>query len=157
MLESVNRRFMGERRRKTDNDFILEAALDVEEVIPGSDDEVNDIVDPDSVPDDVYKKIDKALDDIIDKDDYDDADAAELVDDDVDDDDESDSIVIDDIITEQAGAWLDCEDMGHPDQDRGDGCDDLEQPEYDAEGSVIDGGGESMTESIRQLRNLTRG
>lgn len=170
MLESVNRRFMHARRRQREIDFIMEAALDVEDAVPGTDAAIDNVVDPDSVPDEVYRKIDKALDDIVNREDYDDTEIKELIKDDMDDEDFDDEDIIDDmeldgVITEAAGAWLDCEDMGHPDMDRNDGsCDDTEQPEYDAEGSVIDGGGESMTEaylgnasSIAAFRKYARG
>lgn len=162
MLESVNRRFMHARRRQREIDFIMEAALDVEDAVPGTDAAIDNVVDPDSVPDEVYRKIDKALDDIVNREDYDDTEIKELIKDDMDDEDFDDEDIIDDmeldgVITEAAGAWLDCEDMGHPDMDRNDGsCDDTEQPKYDAEGSVIDGGGESMTESIRDLKRLAK-
>jgi len=143
MLESVNRRFLANRNLRRDDDLILESVLDVAEIIPGSDEEIDDVVDPDSVPDDVYKKIDDALESYVSKTDYDDTDVEGLVDDDVGESDE-DVEKIDTIITEAAGAWLDCEDIGHPDTSRRNGCTDLKQPYFSPTGSVLDGGGDSM-------------
>lgn len=117
MLEAINNAFNAQKRAARDHELIMEAALDVEEVLPGSDEEEDDMLDADSVPDEVYNKIDKALDDLISKSDYDDSSTDELVDDDIDEDEISDE-ELEVVITEACGPWLDDENIGHPDTSR---------------------------------------
>ncbi len=88
MFGAINNEYTKKKNDSKANQFIIESVLDVEEVIPGSDEELEDVVDTDSIPDEVYAKVDKALDSIVDDPDYDDTEAEELVDDDDDDDDD---------------------------------------------------------------------
>ena len=111
MFESINRQFEEAKRSRADQDLILESVLEVDEVIPGSDDELEAQVDVDSVPDDVYKKIDAELEKIVSAPDYDDTEAEELYDE---EDEEFTDAEIDAVITEACGAWLDDENLGHP-------------------------------------------
>ena len=115
MFESINRQFAEAKRSRADHDLILESVLEVDEVIPGSDDELEAQVDVDSVPDDVYKKIDAELEKIVSAPDYDDTEAEELYED---EDEEFTDAEIDAVITEACGAWLDDESLGHPDVSR---------------------------------------
>ena len=111
MFESINRQFEEAKRSRADQDLILESVLDVDEVIPGSDDELEAQVDVDSVPDDVYRKIDAELEKIVSAPDYDDTEAEELYDE---EDEEFTDAEIDAVITEACGAWLDDGGIGHP-------------------------------------------
>lgn len=99
---SINSQFDKARRDRAENEFIVESVMGVEEVLPGSESEMEDIVDVDSVPDDVYKKIDAELDKIVGDPEYDDTEAEELVD----DDDDIDDNEIDAVINEAVGEWL---------------------------------------------------
>ena len=96
-ISTLNRRFDANRRWTHGRSTILESVLGIDEVLPGSDDEMEDTVDVDSVPEDAYKKLDAALDKIVEDPDYDDTEAEELAEDDFDedevDDDELDAIV----------------------------------------------------------------
>ena len=51
MLKSINEEFNRAKQNVADDAFILEAVLDTEEVLPGSEEEIDDVVDADSVPD----------------------------------------------------------------------------------------------------------
>lgn len=114
MFESLNKQFQSAKKSRSDNDLIVESVLDVDEVIPGTDDEMEAEVDVDSVPDDVYKRIDAELDKIVSDPNYDDTEAEELFD----EDDEISDEEIDAVITETCAAWLDDEGIGHPDVNR---------------------------------------
>lgn len=106
MLSGINKKIAAAKRAANDSALINESVLDVDdEIIPGSEEEIDDIVDPDSVPDDVYKTIDAELDKLVKKPGYDDVDAEELVDDDIDEDEISDG-EIDAVISEAAGQWI---------------------------------------------------
>ena len=84
LFGSINSQYEAAKRDRAENVFILESVLGVDEVLPGSDDEMADVVDVDSVPDSAYKKVDAMLDKLVDDPDYDDTEAEELADDDVD-------------------------------------------------------------------------
>lgn len=100
MLGEINKSYNAAKCNAAADRFIAEAAMDVEEVVPGSDDELDDLVDTDSVPDDVYAQVDKALDAIVGKEDYDDTEVEELIDEDDYDDEEDPEI--DALISEAA-------------------------------------------------------
>ena len=53
MFSAINEQFTREKKKRTDDDLIAESVLEVEEVLPGSDEELDETVDPDSVPEDV--------------------------------------------------------------------------------------------------------
>ena len=130
MFESINEAYKKAKHELEDNQFILESVLGVEEVIPGSEEEMDDTVDVDSVPADVYKKIDQSIDNMINNGEYDDTEIDEMVDDDIDDEE------IDIVITEAAGSWLnegnDCE-CEKKDKDDDDSDDDEEEEDEDEE------------------------
>jgi len=112
-FNSINQQYKARKRAMFDNRFIFESVTeDVDyddETGAAEEDDIESTVDSDSVPKDVYKKIDAMLDGIITKEDYDDTEAEELLDDDDVDDGEDidDDNEVDAIITEAAGAWLD--------------------------------------------------
>lgn len=111
MFKSINEAF---NKRKADilsRERLLESVLEVEEVMPGSEDEMDDVVDADSVPNDVYKKLDAELDKIVDDPDYDDSEIEEMID----DDDEVSDEEIEAIMDEACNAWYDDNGIGHPD------------------------------------------
>lgn len=91
LFGSINSQYEAAKRDRAENAFILESVLGVDEVLPGSDDEMADVVDVDSVPDSAYKKVDAMLDKLVDDPDYDDTEAEELADDDVDEGEIDDS------------------------------------------------------------------
>ena len=91
MLEEINKQYNNEKKNASEEQFITESVLEVEDVVPGSEEEMDDVVDVDSVPDDVYTKVDQALDKLISDKDYDDVEADELLDDDMDEDEVSDA------------------------------------------------------------------
>ncbi len=106
MFNTINRKINAAKRAKKDREFILEAALEIDDVIPGSDAELEDAIDVDSVPDEAYKKADEALEKIVSDPNYDDTEADELADDDYDEGEVSDD-ELDALITECCGPWLD--------------------------------------------------
>ena len=111
MFKSINEAF---NKRKADilsRERLLESVLEVEEVMPGSEDEMDDVIDADSVPDDVYKKLDAELDKIVDDPNYDDSEIEEMID----DDDEVSDEEIEAIMDEACNAWYDDNGIGHPD------------------------------------------
>lgn len=111
MFKSINEAF---NKRKADilsRERLLESVLEVEEVMPGSEDEMDDVVDADSVPDDVYKKLDAELDKIVDDPNYDDSEIEEMID----DDDEVSDEEIEAIMDEACNAWCDDNGIGNPD------------------------------------------
>lgn len=132
MLNGINRQFNAAKKTAAEDQFIAESVLAVDEVIPGSEEEFDDLVDVDSVPDDVYKKVDKALDDLIGDENYDDTEVEELVDDDDIDDEELDAV-----IDEACNAWYDNEGINHPNTDLR--CPNTKpQPKFDVNTSVAD-------------------
>lgn len=134
MLGEINSRYMEKKNTEKADRFIMEAVLDVEEVLPGSEDEMDDVVDVDSIPDDVYKKIDAELEKIVNDPNFNDDDIEELVDDDVDENDVDDD-AIEAIIDEACSAWYDDEGIGHPNTTKRDGG--IHQPLYRPTGSVL--------------------
>ncbi|MCM1230071.1 MAG: hypothetical protein NC489_08060 [Ruminococcus flavefaciens] len=106
MFGTINRLFRSEKLSLKDRRTILESVLGIDEVLPGSDEELEDNVDVDSVPEDAYKKLDAALDKIVEDPNYDDTEAEELADEDF-DEDEIDDADLDAVINETCGAWLD--------------------------------------------------
>lgn len=102
-ISTLNRRFDANRRWAHGRSTILESVLGIDEVLPGSDDELEDAVDVDSVPEDAYKKLDAALDKIVEDPDYDDTEAEELAEDDF-DEDEVDDAELDAIVDEAVSA-----------------------------------------------------
>lgn len=119
MFKSINEQYRREKKRLAENAFILESVLDVEEVIPGSDEELDSVVDTDSVPDEAYRKVDDVLERIVTAPDYDDTEAEEMVDDDdgLEDDEELNG-ELDAIIDETQGLWYDDENLGHTNVNR---------------------------------------
>ena len=129
MLGEINKAFNSAKNNDKERRFMLESVLDDDELI-GGDDDMEDVVDADSIPDDVYKRVDAALDKMI-GDGIDDTEVEEMVDDDMSDINSED---IDLVITEAVGQadkkfWYDDENIGHPDQDRADGV--KQQPLFD--------------------------
>jgi len=108
LFPTINAEYRAAKRADADNSLILESVLDVDETLPGSDEEMESIVDPDSVPDDVYAKIDKELDKIVEDPSYDDTEAEEMLDDDFDVDDISDAEI--DAIMDEAVAMMERKD-----------------------------------------------
>lgn len=105
MFDSINAAFNGAKNDIAEHNFIVESVLDVEEVLPGSEEEMDDEVDVDSVPDDVYAKIDKVIDKYVSSDKYDDTEAEEYVDDDEYDDTDIPDEEINAIVTEAVSLW----------------------------------------------------
>ena len=116
MFGAINNEFNRKKRALSNDELIAESVLSVDEVIPGSEDEIDDQIDVDSVPDEVYRKIDSELDKIIDDPNYDDTEAEELLDgDDEDISDEDLDAIIDEACNK---CWYDDENLGHPDTGR---------------------------------------
>ena len=108
MLQGVNNAFNSAKRAAREDQFILESVLGEDDILNEMDDDMDDIVDVDSVPNEVMSKVDAALDKIIGNG-IDDEEIDEMLDDDIEDEDS-----IDIAITEACGAWYDCEAIGHP-------------------------------------------
>lgn len=106
MFGEINRRFNKAKKNAEENRFIVESTLDVEEVLPGSEDEFDDEIDVDSVPEDIYKEIDKKLDELISKGDYDDEEIEEMVDEDDDFDDDDFDIKVEEVVNEAIDRWV---------------------------------------------------
>lgn len=110
MLQGVNNAFNSGKKTAREDQFILESVLgNDDDILNEMDDEdMDDVVDADSIPPEVMNKVDAALDKIIGNG-IDDEEIDEMLDDDVDDEDS-----IDIAITEACGAWYDDEAIGHP-------------------------------------------
>lgn len=113
MFGEINRRFNKAKRDAEEHRFIVESTLEVEEVLPGSEDEYDDEIDVDSVPEDVYKEIDKKLDELISKGDYDDEEIEEMMDDDDDVDDDEFDIKVEEVVNEGINTWIMNEDPSY--------------------------------------------
>ena len=114
MLEAINKGINAAKQSEKDHELISESVLDVDEVIPGSEEEIDDIIDVDSVPDEVYKRVDDALDKLIAREGYDDTDVEEMMEEDIDDEDGPSDAEIEAVVNEAANAWVDDEGIGHP-------------------------------------------
>lgn len=108
MLQGVNNAFNSAKRAAREDQFILESVLGEDDILNEMDDDMDDIVDVDSVPNEVMSKVDAALDKIIGNG-IDDEEIDEMLDDDIEDENS-----IDIAITEACGAWYDDEAIGHP-------------------------------------------
>lgn len=117
MLSGVNAQYRNKLADAKNNTFIVESVLGVDEVLPGSDEELDDLIDVESIPSEVYAKLDKAMDNLIGDDGIDDDEIEELIDEDDDLDDEAFE-ELDAVINEAANAWYDDEGIGHPDLSR---------------------------------------
>lgn len=110
MFSAINRQFNESKRKIRDDQLIMESVLEVEEVLPGSDEDIDDVLDSDSISKEVYDKVDAMLDKLVSASDYDDVEAEELLDD-GDDDDITDE-ELDAIITEAVDGDLEALDEG---------------------------------------------
>lgn len=137
MFDSINAAFNRAKNDIAEHNFIVESVLDVEEVLPGSEEEMDDEVDVDSVPDDVYAKIDKVIDKYVSSDKYDDTEAEELVDDDDYEDVDVSDEEINAIVSEAVSLWESCdEDDSDDDDDEED--DEKEKSEDDSDDNEDD-------------------
>lgn len=100
MFSSVTKAYNAARKKLANDKFIVEAVVDVDEVLPGSDEEIDDQIDTDSVPDEAYRKIDAELDKLVSNPDYDDTEVEELSDDDEFDENEVSDAELDAIVDE---------------------------------------------------------
>jgi len=108
MFRSVNDAYERARRNRANDRFIVESVMDVDEVLPGSDEETDDLIDTDSVPEDAYKKLDAELDKLVSDPNYDDTEAEEMADGDDDfDEDDIDDADLDAVIDEAVEAMPD--------------------------------------------------
>ena len=108
MFSSVNKAYEQARRDRKNDKFIGESVMDVDEVLPGSDDEIDDMIDTDSVPDEAYKKLDAELDRLVSDPNYDDTEAEEMADgDDEFDEDDIDDADLEAVIDECVAAMPD--------------------------------------------------
>ena len=112
MFKSINDEYNAKRMFAKSESALIESALDDDMIM---DDDEDDDVDVDSVPDDMYKKVDAALDKVISDPTYDDEEIEEMV-----DGDEDDVSEIDAIVDEAVNAWYDDENIHHPNVDRRD-------------------------------------
>ncbi|MCM1231738.1 MAG: hypothetical protein NC489_16595 [Ruminococcus flavefaciens] len=84
VFSSINSQFEAAKKARNANVSIYESVMGIDEVLPGSEEEMEDVVDVGSVPDAAYKKVDAMLDKLVEDPEYDDTEAEELVDDDID-------------------------------------------------------------------------
>lgn len=131
MFDSINAAFNHAKNDIAEHNFIVESVLDVEEVLPGSEEEMDDEVDVDSVPDDVYAKIDKVIDKYVSSDKYDDTEAEELVDDDDYEDVDVSDEEINAIVSEAVSLWESSDEDDSDDDEEDDKKDDDEKSEDD--------------------------
>lgn len=131
MFDSINAAFNHAKNDIAEHNFIVESVLDVEEVLPGSEEEMDDEVDVDSVPDDVYAKIDKVIDKYVSSDKYDDTEAEELVDDDDYEDVDVSDEEINAIVSEAVSLWESIDEDDSDDDEEDDKKDDDEKSEDD--------------------------
>lgn len=131
MFDSINAAFNRAKNDIAEHNFIVESVLDVEEVLPGSEEEMDDEVDVDSVPDDVYAKIDKVIDKYVSSNKYDDTEAEELVDDDDYEDVDVSDEEINAIVSEAVSLWESCDEDDCDDDDDEKDDDEEEKSEDD--------------------------
>lgn len=131
MFDSINAAFNGAKNDIAEHNFIVESVLDVEEVLPGSEEEMDDEVDVDSVPDEVYAKIDKVIDKYVSCDKYDDTEAEELVDDDDYEDVDVSDEEINAIVSEAVSLWESSDEDDSDDDDSEDDKDNSDDEEDD--------------------------
>lgn len=137
MFDSINAAFNRAKNDIAEHNFIVESVLDVEEVLPGSEEEMDDEVDVDSVPDDVYAKIDKVIDKYVSSDKYDDTEAEELVDDDDYEDVDVSDEEINAIVSEAVSLWESSDEDDSDDDDEKDD-DEKEKSEDDSDDNEDD-------------------
>ena len=119
MFGRINRMYLDRKQSIRDRRFINETAAEMADPIPGDEGDEGDLdelIDVDSIPEEYYNKIDRALDKIVNDEDYDDTELEEMLDDGVSGDTEE--IDIDDdtalvpegeiekVVTEAAAGWL---------------------------------------------------
>lgn len=138
MFDSINAAFNRAKNDIAEHNFIVESVLDVEEVLPGSEEEMDDEVDVDSVPDDVYAKIDKVIDKYVSSDKYDDTEAEELVDDDDYEDVDVSDEEINAIVSEAVSLWEGCDEDDYDDDDDEKDDDEKEKSEDDSDDNEDD-------------------
>lgn len=161
MFDSINAAFNHAKNDIAEHNFIVESVLDVEEVLPGSEEEMDDEVDVDSVPDDVYAKIDKVIDKYVSSDKYDDTEAEELVDDDDYEDVDVSDEEINAIVSEAVSLWESSdEDDSGDDDEEDDKKDDDEKSEDDSddkeEGESEDNDDEEKEEAEEDLEDMEK-
>lgn len=138
MFDSINAAFNRAKNDIAEHNFIVESVLDVEEVLPGSEEEMDDEVDVDSVPDDVYAKIDKVIDKYVSSNKYDDTEAEELVDDDDYEDVDVSDEEINAIVSEAVSLWESCDEDDCDDDDDEKDDDEKEKSEDDSDDNEDD-------------------
>lgn len=138
MFDSINAAFNRAKNDIAEHNFIVESVLDVEEVLPGSEEEMDDEVDVDSVPDDVYAKIDKVIDKYVSSDKYDDTEAEELVDDDDYEDVDVSDEEINAIVSEAVSLWESFDEDDYDDDDDEKDDDEEEKSEDDSDDNEDD-------------------
>lgn len=160
MFDSINAAFNHAKNDIAEHNFIVESVLDVEEVLPGSEEEMDDEVDVDSVPDDVYAKIDKVIDKYVSSDKYDDTEAEELVDDDDYEDVDVSDEEINAIVSEAVSLWESSDEDDSDDDDEEDDKKDDEKPEDDSddkeEGESEDDDDEEKEEAEEDLEDMEK-
>lgn len=83
MFSSINKEYNKERNKLADDQIILESVVGTD-VMPMSDEEDDEIVDADSIPEAQLNKAMKHIDELIDKEDFDDLEIEDLIDEDFD-------------------------------------------------------------------------
>lgn len=160
MFDSINAAFNHAKNDIAEHNFIVESVLDVEEVLPGSEEEMDDEVDVDSVPDDVYAKIDKVIDKYVSSDKYDDTEAEELVDDDDYEDVDVSDEEINAIVSEAVSLWESSDEDDSDDDEEDDKKDDDEKSEDDSndkeEGESEDDDDEEKEEAEEDLEDMEK-
>lgn len=163
MFDSINAAFNHAKNDIAEHNFIVESVLDVEEVLPGSEEEMDDEVDVDSVPDDVYAKIDKVIDKYVSSDKYDDTEAEELVDDDDYEDVDVSDEEINAIVSEAVSLWESSDEDDSDDDEEDDKKDDDEKSEDDnddsddkEEGESEDNDDEEKEEAEEDLEDMEK-
>lgn len=160
MFDSINAAFNHAKNDIAEHNFIVESVLDVEEVLPGSEEEMDDEVDVDSVPDDVYAKIDKVIDKYVSSDKYDDTEAEELVDDDDYEDVDVSDEEINAIVSEAVSLWESNDEDDSDNDEEDDKKDDDEKSEDDSddkeEGESEDNDDEEKEEAEEDLEDMEK-
>ena len=140
MLGEINTAFNSARANKRNDQFIIESVLCeadelvVQSVIPGSDEELDDVIDVDSISDADYQKLDRAMEEIIGEG-LDDDEIDELLDGDDEDDMDERFNALNALIEETANLWYDDENLRHPNTARRDGT--THQPLFRPTGGIV--------------------
>ena len=106
MFNTINSMYASKKRSILEDAFIVESVLGDNAELDLESEDFDDFIDTESIPDDVYKKLDSALDKIVSDPNYDDTEVEEMADDDLGLNLGENRNIINTIIDEACDQWL---------------------------------------------------